>query len=129
LAAKGFTVLNLGSTGSSSLFKEPTAVPGIDFHAVRTQVSIVDVLRLLNFVCREMHGEQVRGGCPIHGSISPRSRSFSANLRKNTYRCFQCGSAGNQLDLWAAVTSQPLHVATIALCQKLNLPIPWIRRW
>jgi hypothetical protein len=60
----------------------------------------------------------------IHGSQSLRSRSFSANLRKQAYQCFRCGSAGNQLDLWAAATHQPIYPATIDLCQRLGVPIP-----
>ena len=73
-------------------------MPGIDFHAVRSEVSMKEVLELLGFVPAARRGDQVRGACPIHGSTSPRSRSFSANLGKNTFRCFKCGSEGNQLD-------------------------------
>ena len=104
-------------------------VPGIDFEAVRSQVSMAQVLKLLGFVAQRSKGEQVRGPCPVHRSASPRSRSFSANLGKNAYRCFGCGSAGNQLDLWAAATKTSLHDATIDLCEKLHLEVPWIRRW
>jgi DNA primase len=107
--------------------QEPAAVPGIDFHALRTRVRIADVLRLLQFVPSRTQGDQVRGPCPIHRSASPRSRSFSAHLGKNTYRCFACGSAGNQLDLWAAATKQPLYEAAIDLGQKLHVPVPRVR--
>jgi DNA primase len=62
------------------------------------------VLDLLGFVLTESRGDQVRGPCMIHDSQSLKSRSFSANLRKHTYQCFRCGSAGNQLDLWATAT-------------------------
>jgi DNA primase len=99
---------------------------GIDFQAVRAQTSLERVLALLGFVACETSGDQVRGPCPIHESQSALSRSFSANLRKNAYRCFQCGSAGNQLDLWAAATKRPLYEATLELCEKLDLPIPWM---
>lgn len=84
------------------------------------------VLALLEFVPRESSGEQLRGPCPVHGSTSPNSRSFSANLRRNAYRCFHCGSAGNQLDLWAACGKTELHAATVDLCERLHLDIPWI---
>lgn len=60
---------------------------------------MVDVLGLCGFKATEALGDQVRGPCPIHGSPSPTSRSFSANLRKNNFRCFKCGASGNQLDL------------------------------
>jgi DNA primase len=103
-------------------------VQGVDFQAVRAQVSLEEVLELLGFEAGNTTGKQVRGACPIHGSQSPGSRSFSANLEKHTYRCFKCGSAGNQLDLWAAATNQPLYAAAIELCKKLRRPIPWVTR-
>jgi transposase len=97
---------------------------GIDFQAVRAQVSIQQVFDLLDFVAATTSGDQVRGCCPIHGSTSPRSRSFSANLAKNVYRCFKCQSQGNQLDLWAAATNQTVYDAATDLCHKLHLEIP-----
>ena len=100
------------------------SVSGVDYQAVRAQASLAEVLELLGFVGNETSGDQVRGACPIHKSQSPRSRTFSANLGKNTYRCFKCGSAGNQLDLWTAATKQPLYQAAINLCQRLERPIP-----
>jgi DNA primase len=75
-------------------------------------------------VAVEVSGDQVRGGCPIHGSSSPESRSFSAHLKANTFRCFKCNSQGNQLDLWAAATNQRLYKAAIELCQRLAIDIP-----
>ena len=104
-------------------------MPGIDFQAVRSSVRIAQVLDLLEFVPPDNHQDQVRGPCPLHRSTSPRSRSFSANLRGHTYRCFKCGSAGNQLDLWSAATGLPLHQAAADLCQRLGIPIPWVHRW
>lgn len=96
---------------------------GVDFRTVRSQVTMSQVLDLLGFEATEAHGDQVRGTCMIHDSNSLSSRTFSANLRKQVYQCFRCGSAGNQLDLWAAATHQPLYPATIDLCQRLGLPI------
>lgn len=97
---------------------------GIDFRAVRSEVGMDAVLRLLRFVPSRRRGEQLRGPCPVHGSHRRESRSFSVNLAKNAWRCFHCGLAGNQLDLWAAATGQPLHQAAIDLCEKLHRPIP-----
>ena len=104
-------------------------MPGVDFQAVRSMISIADVLELVQFVPSKSSGSQLRGPCPIHGSSSPRSTTFSVNLDRNAYRCFKCGSRGNQLDLWAAVTGVDLHRATITLCEKLQIEVPWIRRW
>jgi DNA primase len=102
-------------------------VPGVDFQAVRSRVPMREVLALIGFVPREICGEQLRGPCPVHGSSSATSRSFSVNLRRNAYRCFKCGSSGNQLDLWAALSKTDLHSAAVDLCQRLQTDIPWIR--
>lgn len=104
-------------------------MPGVDFQAVRSMIPIAQVLSLIGFVARESSGEQLRGPCPVHGSTSPRSRTFSVNLRRNAYHCFKCGSAGNQLDFWATLSKTDLHTATVDLCKRLNVDIPWIRKW
>ena len=103
-------------------------MPGIDFHLLRAEIGMDAVLNLLGFVPSERRGAQVRGPCPVHRPGSPRSRSFSANTAKNAYRCFHCGLSGNQLDLWAAATRQPLYQAAIELCALLHHPIPRLGR-
>jgi DNA primase len=100
---------------------------GIDFQRLRREIGMEAVLKLLGFVPARRHGSQVRGACPIHKPERAASRSFSANLAKNAYCCFRCGSSGNQLDLWAAATGQPLHQAAMDLCEKLNHPAPLLR--
>ena len=124
-------------TGSSSLFRArskhssplPCAprlpMPGVRFHEVRSLVSMAQVLELLGFVANEASGDELRGPCPVHGS-SPKSRSFSANVKKGAYRCFRCGSAGNHLDLYTAATQQSLHAAAVDLCQRLGCAVPWV---
>jgi len=101
---------------------------GIDFNAVRSEVGMDAVLDLLGFVPSQRRGGQLRGPCPVHGSHSPGSRSFSANVTKNACHCFHCGMSGNQLDLWAAATRQPLYHAAIDLCEKLHQPMPRLSR-
>jgi DNA primase len=101
---------------------------GIDFRTLRCQVGMDAVLELLGFAGRPRRGGQVRGPCPLHARHSPRSRPFSANLEKNAYRCFHCGCSGNQLDLWAAATRQPLSQAAIELCDKLHRPVSRLNR-
>jgi CHC2 zinc finger len=103
-----------------------TVVPGIHFTEVRARIALADVLDLLGFVPCESSGDQVRGPCPVHHSISPLSRSFSAHLRRHIYKCFKCGSCGNQLDLYAASTGLSLFEATIDLCEKLHREVPWM---
>ena len=102
---------------------------GIDYAMLRSLVSIADVLRLAGFAQSEATGDQVRGPCPIHGSSSPTSRSFSADLRKHTFRCFTCGTSDNQLDLWIAVSKLPLHEAARDLCDRLGIDVPEVQRW
>jgi DNA primase len=102
-------------------------MPGIRFAEVRAKVTMAEVLRLVGFVPHETAGDQVRGPCPVHRSASPSGRSFSANLGLHIYRCFKCGSSGNHLDLYAAVTGRGLFEAAIELCERLGHEIPWMR--
>lgn len=97
----------------------------VDFQAVRRAVSIAQVLEVIGFEPTERRGDQWRGPCPVHGSKSPKSRSFSVNLRKNAFRCFRCGAAGNQLDLWKTLSGMDLYEATLALCERLGVDIPY----
>lgn len=100
-------------------------MPSIDYAAVRSSVTLAQVLQLIVFKPVEQRGDQLRGPCPIHRSTSANSRSFSANLNKNAYRCFRCGAQGNQLDLWMAVSGMDLHQATTLLCERLGREIPY----
>ncbi len=104
-------------------------MPGVDFDLVRRRVSIQDVLRLLNFEPTSVRGDAVRGPCPVHGSSRARSRSFSANLQRGRYQCFQCGSHGNALELWAASRQIGVYKAALELCETLGIEVPWITRW
>jgi DNA primase len=74
-------------------------------------ISMSSVLDLLGFAATERSGDQLRGPCPLHGSSSSTSRSFSVNPRKNSYRCFRCGRSG-------------IYDAALDLCQRLNVPVP-----
>src|SRR5688572_1222520 len=103
-------------------------MPGVDYARLREIIPIAQVLQLAGFEAVERSGDQVRGVCPIHGSTSPESRSLSANLRKNTFRCFKCGAQGNQLDLWTAVSKLPLHAAAEDLCRRAGVEVPRVVR-
>jgi len=101
-------------------------MPGIDFHQVRQQVSMTQVLDLIGFQATRRHGFQLRGPCPIPGCRSSSRRAFSVHLTRQVYHCFACGSHGNLLNLWAAVRRLPLHPATVDLCHTAGLPLPWL---
>jgi DNA primase len=101
-------------------------MPGIHFAEARARIALAEVLTVLGFVPCESSGDQVRGPCPIHHWASPSSRSFSANLKRHIYRCFKCGSCGNQLDLYASATGLSLFEATITLCEQLHREVPWM---
>src|SRR5450432_3436348 len=91
------------------------AMPVIDYPEARQRVRLSEVLGLLDFEPTARAVDQVRGPCPVHRSRTAGSRSFAAHLGKGVWKCFSCGSGGNVLDLWSAVTRQPLHAAVIDL--------------
>ena len=97
---------------------------GVDFKSVRSQTSMQQVLELLEFDPVEARGDQLCGACPVHNSTLPSSRSFSANLSTNTFRCFKCHAQGNHLDLWAAATKQTLYDAAVDLCRRVHMETP-----
>ena len=104
-------------------------MPGIDFNQVRSEITMKDVLQQLSFEPVARTGDQARGACPVHGSTSTQSRSFSVNLREGRYYCHKCHSKGNHLELWAAITGLPIHAAAVDLCRTLGHDVPWIHRW
>ena len=104
-------------------------MPGIDFNALRHEITMEQVLELIHFVPTSRLGDQCRGPCPVHQSASKRSRSLSVNLATKRYYCHKCRSKGNQLELWAQITQLPIYDAAIDLCRTLGRPVPWITRW
>jgi DNA primase len=103
-------------------------MPGVDFDQVRQRVSMAEVLRLLGFEPSSRRGGQLRGPCPVHGSTSAGSRSFSVSLELGRYQCFRCGSRGHALELWAAARGIGLYAATLELCERMGIKVPWKRR-
>jgi len=101
-------------------------MPGIDYHRVRQQVLMAQVLDLIGFQATRQRGPQLRGPCPIRDCSSASRRVFSVHLDRQVYHCFACGSHGNPLDLWAAFRRLPLHAAVIDLCRTAGLPLPWL---
>ena len=102
---------------------------GVDFAALRSQITMSDVLNQLGFEPTSRSAAQWHGPCPVHGSRSLRSRTFSVNLEAGRYYCHKCHSQGNALDLWAAVQKLPIYEAAVDLCRALGREVPWRRRW
>jgi hypothetical protein len=102
-------------------------MPLIDLRAARAETRLAWVLELLGWQACGRNAEQVRGPCPVHGSQSSASRSFSAHLGRNVWQCFRCGASGNALELWARVTGQELYPAVLGLYERLGRPVPWLR--
>jgi DNA primase len=104
-------------------------MPGVHYKAVQSRVPMARVLELLGFVACGVTGDQLRGPCPVHCSQSLRSRSFSVHLARDVCRCFKCGFAGNQIQLWAALNKMTVYEAAVDLCQQAGVEVPWIKRW
>ena len=103
-------------------------MPGVDFNELRNQITMEQVLNQLGFEPASRSGDQLRGPCPVHGSSSAASRSFSVNLRTGRYFCHKCQSQGNQLELWASARRFSIYEAAVDLCRALGHEVPWINR-
>ena len=104
-------------------------MPGIDFDKLRADITMEQVLKQLCFEPSSQSGLQWHGPCPVHGSTSTTSGTFSVNLGTRRYYCHKCHSKGNHLELWAAITGLPIYAAAVDLCRTLGHDVPWIRRW
>lgn len=94
----------------------------LDYAAIRAQIPIRHVLALLNWEPLRRRGDQWRGLCPLLCSGGPsRNPDFSVHISRHLFQCFTCRQSGNQLDLWVAATSLPLHQATRDLCRRLGV--------
>ena len=104
-------------------------MPGVDYREVQSRVPMAKVLELLTLVPGHVRDGQFRGPCPVHGSRSSGSRSFSAHLDRGVCRCFHCGFAGNQIQLWAALKGLTVYEAAVDLCREAGVEVPRIARW
>jgi transposase len=102
----------------------PAARPRVDFAFLRQQITLERVLSHLGLL-DQLHGRgpQRRGPCPIHGQTTDRAHTFSVNLGKNVFQCFQreCAVHGNVLDFWAALHRLPLYDAALHLADTFQL--------
>jgi transposase len=105
----------------------PEVGGGIDYAALRAQLSMAGVLAELSWLDRLVgRGQQKRGRCPIHARDGQGPATFSVHLGKGLFRCFasSCAAQGNMLDLWAAVHKQPLYEAALELAARLGVAVP-----
>lgn len=98
----------------------------IDYRTLREQVSLQQVLERINRV--SIRGAQHRGPCPIHEPAATQGNKFSANLKRQVFRCFDsgCGVQGNVLDLWCSHTKLDLYDAAIDMAKTFHLEVPYL---
>jgi transposase len=102
----------------------PTACGCVNFAQLRKQISMEQVLRALHaWDGLKGHGAQRRGPCPIHQPAGAEGRSFSVNLHKNVFHCFDasCGAKGNVLDLWAQSHEMTIPQAAHDLAERFGI--------
>lgn len=104
-------------------------MPGINFSQLRLEITMEDVLGLLDFDCTRQRGDQWYGYCPLHPCETKHRTIFSVNVALRCYFCHKCHSKGDQLTLWAVASKIPLQPATIELCHRLGKEVPWVYRW
>ncbi len=100
-----------------------TQRPAIDFHFLRQQITLEQVLRHLGlFDDLKGRAPQLRGRCPFHEG-DRRQRTLSLHLSKNAFHCFQadCQVKGNALDFWTAYHHLPLYEAALHLAETFHL--------
>ena len=95
----------------------------LDFAHLKRQLPMTRVLDHLGLTQRlKGSGVQRRCACPIHRGDG-RGRTFSVNLEANVYQCFdaRCGSQGDVIDLWAALTQRDVRGAALDLVHVFGL--------
>jgi transposase len=111
------------ATREATVPDQPAAVDGaaagvwLDFAHLKRQLPLGRVLDHLGLTARlKGAGAQRRCACPIHRGDG-RGRTFGVNLADNVYQCFdaRCGSQGDVIDLWAALTQRDVRGAALDL--------------
>jgi DNA primase len=100
-------------------------MPLIDMGQVKERVSFAAVLELLNWRHVRREAGWYRGGCPVHQRGREHGDCFA--VREGGWKCHSCGRHGDQLRLWAEATGQAIYPATLDLCRRLGVEIPYKR--
>jgi len=96
---------------------------GIDYAALRAQVSIREILARIHYEPLTIRGDQWRGPCPLpnHPTSRTREPTFSVHVGRSIYHCFRCHSRGDQIAFWAAFKQIPLCQAGRDLCREFHV--------
>ena len=99
----------------------------VDFRELKSRVSIIEVLELMDWRPVKKSAGQLRGPCPVHCSTSENSQTFVVTPSKNAWKCFKCDSGGNQLDLAASyfkIDATNIVWVAVQLCEQLGIEVP-----
>ncbi len=101
-------------------------MPSIDFDEIKRKISLYDVLMHIQWRPIWSRGLQERGPCPLHGSKSPRSRSFAVS--GEVWYCHKCKKGGGWLELWIQLYGLNAYDAAVLACEALGREIPLLQR-
>lgn len=99
--------------------------PYIDFNALKATLTIRAVLIHLGYPPHQYRSHEFRGGCPVHRSTSPRSRSL--RCRGLEWFCGRCVRGGDVVRLWGLVHGLDDYQAALSLCDVMQIPVPILR--
>jgi len=95
----------------------------LNFAQLREQVSMSQVLELLDWKPTRNSRGTSRGRCPLNCTAKDDS-SFALNEAKKAFCCHRCGAQGNALDLWATTQNLTLLDAAWELIERLGIEPP-----
>ena len=126
--ADSAATLDVGSldTASSSLTRARTGERPIDFAELRRQITMQQVLDLLQLASRSSPRTTTARAVPGASKRRRTQPQLRRNLEKRVFRCFKpgCPAKGNQLDLYALATGLPILEASHQLCERLGIAAP-----
>lgn len=96
----------------------------IDLSALKRAVPLSRVLSLMGYVRMDVSRTRFRGYCPLRCGAASRCCGF--DMAKSIWHCFACGKAGNQLDLWMLHTRLSVYQASVDLCYKAGVEVPFL---
>jgi DNA primase len=87
----------------------------VDFSELKAKVSITDVFVMLDIDLKrfKIHGDQLRGACPIHGGDNP--RGFVVTPAKGLWYCFSGCGGGDIIALVAKMRQLSTKEAALGI--------------